>query len=147
MNLSYWCMRLCILLVSRLGIIDLINKIISFWNFYNFCSSLKSKSKHVIIFGNITWINTFIVVRKKSDANLHVFLRCAKSKTYMKMFFSFLFFISKAYNMRWKILSLFFDTNASFSFYGTSKFFRLCVLSIFFKIFEFSKANKLFNFL
>jgi len=31
-------------------------------------------SKYVIIFGNITWINIFIIARRNSDANMHVFL-------------------------------------------------------------------------
>ena len=39
----------------------------------------------------------------------------------------------------WKNLD--YDKNASFSFYGPSKFFDLVILSIFFKIFEFFKAN------
>jgi len=61
----------------------------------------------------------------------------------MKFFFPFLFFISKVHNMRWKKLILFFDENASFSFYGPSKFFRFGDFEPFFKTFEFSKANKL----
>ena len=35
--------------------------------FISFCSSL-------IIFGNITWINIFIIAKRKSDASMHVFL-------------------------------------------------------------------------
>ena len=53
---------------------------------------------------------------KKND------IRCAKSKTYMNFFPSF-FFNSKAHNMRWKKMTLVFDENASFIFYGLSKFF------------------------
>jgi len=42
-----------------------------------------------------------------------------------EVFFSpFLFFISKAHNIRWKKLTLVLDESASFSFYGQSKFFR-----------------------
>ena len=63
-------------------------------------------------------------VSKKFD-RFFLNIMCAKSKTYMKFFFPFLFFISKAYNMRWKKLTLVFVENASFSFYGPSKFFRL----------------------
>jgi hypothetical protein len=62
-------------------------------------------------------------------------LRCAKSKTFIKFFFSFLFFISKAYNIRWKKLTLVFDENAAFSFYGPSKFFRFGDLEHFFQNF------------
>jgi len=40
-----------------------------------------------------------------------------------------------------------FDENASFSFYGSSKFFRFGDIEHFFQIFEFSKANKLYIFL
>jgi hypothetical protein len=58
----------------------------------------------------------------------------------VKLFFLFLFFISKALWMRWKNLTLVFDEIASFSFYGPSKSFDLAILSIFFKIFEFSKG-------
>ena len=35
---------------------------------------MKVLSKYVIKFENNTWINIFIIVRKKSDANMHVFL-------------------------------------------------------------------------
>ena len=47
-----------------------------------------------------------------------------KQNLYEVFFSAFLFFISKARNMRWKKLTLVFDENASFSFYGPSKFFR-----------------------
>jgi hypothetical protein len=65
----------------------------------------------------------------------NLFIRCAKSKTYMKFFFPFLFFIPKALNMRWKKLTLVFDENASFSFYGPSKFFRFADFENFFQNF------------
>ena len=45
------------------------------------------------------------------------------------------FFIPKTHNMRWKDLNLVFDENASFSFYGPSKFFRFGDIEHFFKIF------------
>jgi hypothetical protein len=51
-------------------------------------------------------------------------------------FFPFLFFISKAYNMRWKNLTLVFDENALFSFYGPSKFFRFGDFEHFFQNFR-----------
>jgi hypothetical protein len=28
----------------------------------------------VVIFGNFAWINIFIIVQRKGDANMHVFL-------------------------------------------------------------------------
>ncbi len=40
--------------------------------FVSFCSSLKVLSKYVIIFLNISRINILIIVRRKSDANMHV---------------------------------------------------------------------------
>ena len=40
-------------------------------------------------------------------------------------------------------LTLVFDEDASFSFYGSSKFFRFGDFEHFFQNFEFSKANKL----
>ena len=41
------------------------NKIISFWKCISCCSSFKVISKYVIIFVNITWINIFIIARRK----------------------------------------------------------------------------------
>jgi hypothetical protein len=43
-------------------------------------------------------------------------------------------------------MTLVFDENAWFSFYGPSKFFRFGDFEHFFQNFEFSKANKLYNF-
>ena len=68
--------------VSRLGIIDLVNKIkiytklikLIHFEIHIILFLFKFLSKYVIIFGNITWINIFIIVRRKSDTNLHVFL-------------------------------------------------------------------------
>ena len=67
--------------VSSLGITDLANKTKIYTNlmkllhlkFISFCSSLKVLSLYVIIFGNYTRINIFIIARRKSDANMHVF--------------------------------------------------------------------------
>jgi len=57
-----------------------------------------------------------------------------------EIFFPFLFFISKAHNMRWKDLTFVFDENASSSFYRPSKFFRFGDFEHFFsKISNFSK--------
>jgi len=58
-----------------------------------------------------------------------------KQNVYEVFFFPFLFFISKAYNMRWKKLTLVFDENASFSFHGPSKIFRFGDFEHFFQIF------------
>jgi hypothetical protein len=60
-------------------------------------------------------------------------------------FFSFLVFFSKALDKRWKDLNLVFDENALFGFYGHSKSFRFGDLSIFFKNFEFFKANNIYS--
>ena len=46
------------------------------FQFLKFCSSSKVLSKYVIIFGNITLINMLVIARRKSDANMHVFLYC-----------------------------------------------------------------------
>jgi hypothetical protein len=58
--------------VSSLCIIDLVNKIkiytklIKFFHFeISFSSSFKMLSKYVIILENITWINIFIIARRK----------------------------------------------------------------------------------
>ena len=62
--------------------LTLILKIISFWNLYHFVPPLKVLSKYVIIFGDITWINIFIIARRKRDANMHVFLYLLKEGTF-----------------------------------------------------------------
>ena len=41
----------------------------------SFCYSLKVISKYVIIFWNMNWINILIIIRIKSDRNMHVFLK------------------------------------------------------------------------
>ncbi len=57
----------------------------------------------------------------------------------IKKFFSKIRFFSinfsKAYYMRWKKLTLVFDENTSFSFYGSSKFFRFGDFEHFFQNF------------
>ena len=53
-----------------------------------------------------------------------------------EVFFPFLFFSSKAHNMKWKELTLVFDENASFSFYGPSKFFGFSDFEFFFQKFR-----------
>jgi len=68
--------------VSRLGIIDLVNKNKIYTNLiklflleiHTILFLFKSLPTYVTIFGNITWINIFIKTRIKSDANMHVFL-------------------------------------------------------------------------
>jgi hypothetical protein len=63
-----------------------------------------------------------------------------------EVFFLFLFFISKAHNMRLKNLTFVFDENASFSFYGPSKFFRFGDIEHFFlnfRIFESKESKKI----
>jgi len=62
---------------------------------------------------------------------------------YEVLFFLFLFFISKVHNMRWKNLALVFDENASFSFYGPSKFFQFGSFEHFFQNF---RVFQFFNF-
>jgi len=69
---------------------------------------------------------TFSLLKKKQSKKF-ILLRCAKSKTYMKFFLPFLFFISKAHNMRWKNLTLVFDENALFSFYGPNLILHILV--------------------
>jgi hypothetical protein len=62
-----------------------------------------------------------------------------------KFFLPFLFFISKAHYIRWKNLTLVFDENTSFSFYGPSKILKLAILRIFFKFLNFPKQkNQIF---
>ena len=53
-----------------------------------------------------------------------------------EVFFIFLFFFTKALDMRWKDLSLFFDENASLSLYEPSKFFRFDDFEHFFQKFR-----------
>ena len=52
-----------------------------------------------------------------------------------EVFFPLFIFISKAHDMRCKKLTLVFDENASFSFYGPSKFFRFGDFEHFFQNF------------
>ena len=78
------CMMLVSIFVSGLGITDLVNKIKFYTNlsklfrfeiYVNF-SSLKVLSNFfLIIFGNITRINIYIIARRKNGANMHVFLK------------------------------------------------------------------------
>jgi hypothetical protein len=59
-----------------------------------------------------------------------------KQNVYEVFFLPFLFFISKTHNMKWKKLTLVFDENVSFSFYGSSKFFRFGDFEHFFQNFK-----------
>jgi len=65
----------------------------------------------------------------------------------MKFFLAFLFFISKAHNMRWKDLNLVYDENASLSFYGPSKFFRFGDFEHFFQKFRIFQSRQIMYFL
>ena len=58
-------------------------------SFISFCSLLIVLSKYVIIFENITRINIFWKVRRKSDANIHVFLYKLLQYLEISLFFVF----------------------------------------------------------
>jgi len=72
-----------------------------------------------------------------------VFSKVREKQNVYEVFFSpFLFFISKAHNMRWKKLTLVFNENASFSFYGSSKIFRFGDFEHFFQNVRFFFVKK-----
>ncbi len=62
-------------------------------------------------------------------------IKVREKQSVNEVFFSIFIFILKAYNMRWKKLTLVFDENASFSFYGPSKIFRFGDFEHFFQNF------------
>ncbi len=76
---------------------------------------------------------------KKALHDKYFALSCTKSKMFMNFFSPFYFFLKFIiYKM-----DFVFEKNASFSFYGPSKFFRLALLS---KNFEIFKTNKIYTF-
>ena len=81
-----------------------------------------------IYIGWFTW-NCFSIKFESSTFFCWTIRKKDSMKAKIWNFFRLFVFISNAHNMRWKNLKLVLDENASFSFYGTSKFSRFGYLN------------------